>query len=153
MIFINSTNQTLYYFKDDNLLIESKISTSKYGLGCSDNSFKTPSGLHRVASKIGKGLPLGTLFRHRKPTSRIVTYKDSDDKDYITTRIMRLSGLENGHNKGEGVDSFKRYIYIHGTPYVDLLGSPHSKGCIRMSNHDIVKLFDLVEERTLVLIV
>ena len=66
---------------------------------------------------------------------------------------MRLSGLENGHNKGEGVDSFKRYIYIHGTPYLDQLGSPNSKGCIRMSNHDIVKLFDLVEERTLVLIV
>ena len=118
-----------------------------------ENSFKTPSGLHRIASKIGKGLPLGTLFRHRKPTSRIVAYKDHDDNDYITTRIMRLSGLEDGHNKGEGVDSFNRYIYIHGTPYIDQLGSPHSKGCIRMSNHDVIKLFDLVEERTLVLIV
>ena len=68
MIFVNSSNQTLYLFKEDNLIFESKVSTSKYGMGCKMNSYKTPTGLHSVSSMIGKGLPAGTLFRNRKPT-------------------------------------------------------------------------------------
>ena len=70
MIFINSSNQTLYLFKDDILIFESKISTSKYGMGCRMNSFKTPTGLHIVSSMLGKGLPSGTLFKNRRPTEK-----------------------------------------------------------------------------------
>ena len=152
MIFINSSNQTLYLFKEDNLIFESKVSTSKYGMGCKMNSYKTPTGLHSVSSMIGKGLPAGTLFRNRKPTEEVIKKTPLDNSDYITSRILRLNGLEEGKNKGGDVDSYNRYIYIHGTQHCNTLGSKQSQGCIRMSDRAIIKLFDLVNQETLVLI-
>ena len=152
MIFVNSSNQTLYLFKEDNLIFESKVSTSKYGMGCKMNSYKTPTGLHSVSSMIGKGLPAGTLFRNRKPTEKVIKKMPLDNSDYITSRILRLNGLEEGKNKGGDVDSYNRYIYIHGTPHCNTLGSKQSQGCIRMSDRAIIKLFDLVNQDTLVLI-
>ena len=152
MIFVNSSNQTLYFFKDDSLIFESKISTSKYGMGCRMNSFKTPTGLHSVASMLGKGLPAGTLFKNRRPTQKIIKEIPLDNSDYITSRILRLNGLEEGKNKGGDLDSYNRYIYIHGTPHCNTLGSKQSQGCIRMSDRDVIKLFDLVDQKTLVLI-
>ena len=68
------------------------------------------------------------------------------EDDVVQSRILWLDGLENGINKGEGVDSYSRYIYIHGTPEEWLLGEKASKGCIRMSNKDVIELFNLVEE-------
>ena len=152
MIFVNSSNQTLYLFKDDSLVFESKISTSKYGMGCKMNSYKTPTGLHRVSSMIGKGLPVGTLFKNRRPTKKVIKKIPLDNSDYITSRILRLNGLEEGKNKGDDVDSYYRYIYIHGTPHSNTLGSKQSQGCIRMSDSAVIKLFDLVDQNTLVLI-
>ena len=111
MIFINSSNQTLYLIKDDILIFESKISTSKYGMGCRMNSFKTPTGLHSVSSMLGKGLPAGTLFKNRRPTEKVIKKIPLDNSDYITSRILRLNGLEEGKNKGGDVDSYNRYIY------------------------------------------
>ena len=152
MIFVNSSNQTLYLFKDDSLIFESKISTSKYGMGCTINSLKTPTGLHSVSSMIGKGLPAGTLLKNRRPTKKVIKKNPLDNSDYITSRILRLNGLEEGKNKGGYLDSYNRYIYIHGTPHYNTLGSRQSQGCIRMSDRDVIKLFDLVDQKTLVLI-
>lgn len=152
MIFVNSSDQTLYFFKDNILVHQSRISTSIHGMGCKMNSYKTPTGLHNIASMIGYGLPAGTLFRHRKPTTKIIKEIPKDNRDYITTRILRLSGLEEGKNKGGNVDSYNRYIYIHGSPHYDKLGSRQSEGCIRMSDDDVIKLFELVDNKTLVLI-
>lgn len=152
MIFVNSSNQTLYLFKNNSLIFESKVSTSIHGMGCKMNSFKTPTGLHKVSSMIGKGLPAGTLFKNRRPTEKVVKKIPMDNSDYITSRILRLNGLEEGINKGGDVDSYNRYIYIHGTPHCNKLGSKQSQGCIRMSDSDVIKLFDLVDHKTLVLI-
>ena len=152
MIYINSLNQTLFVIKNNNLIFEAKISTSKYGMGCLEDSYKTPIGLHMIASKLGHGLPVGTLFKNRKPTKRIIKEIPISDEDYITSRILRLTGLEEGINRGDDVDSYNRYIYIHGTPHRDKLGSKQSHGCIRMSDTDVFKLFDMVELKTLVLI-
>ena len=152
MIFVNSSNQKLYLFKDDTLIFESKISTSKHGMGCKMNSLKTPTGLHRVSTMLGEGLPAGTLFKNRIPTEKVIKKIPLDNSDYITSRILRLNGLEEGKNKGGDVDSYNRYIYIHGTPHCNKLGSKQSQGCIRMSDSDVIKLFDLVDHKTLVLI-
>jgi lipoprotein-anchoring transpeptidase ErfK/SrfK len=46
----------------------------------------------------------------------------------------------------------QRFIYIHGTPDESQLGEPLSHGCIRMSNDDVIELFDLVSAGTIVLI-
>ena len=103
-------------------------------------------------SKLGEGLAPGTLFKQRRPTNKIIDYIPGDDEDYITTRIIRLGGLENGFNQNDNVDSYRRYIYIHGTPHKDKLGLSKSHGCIRMCDEDIVELFNQVEVGTLVFI-
>ena len=152
MIFVNTSNQKIFLISSNKLIFESNISSSSYGLGCLLNSNKTPTGLHIVVSKLGHKLPAGTLFKNRIPTSRIINKIPKDNNDYITSRIIRLSGLENGINKGGNVDTYDRYIYIHGTPHSDKLGRPESHGCIRMSDKNVIKLFNLIEDNELVLI-
>tara|TARA_B100001059_G_C17653978_1_gene485968 strand:- start:414 stop:875 length:462 start_codon:yes stop_codon:yes gene_type:complete len=152
MIFINTTKQKLYLLDNHEIKYEFTISTSLNGTGCQVDSNKTPTGLHTVVSMIGSGLPEGTLFKSRKPTKRIINYLPTDEYDYITSRIIRLSGLEDKINKGGEVDTYRRYIYIHGTPHTDKLGKPESHGCIRMSDHDVITLFNSIRYKTLVLI-
>jgi lipoprotein-anchoring transpeptidase ErfK/SrfK len=65
--------------------------------------------------------------------------------DVVQSRIIWLDGMEEGVNKGTGIDSYSRYIYIHGTPEEWLLGKKASKGCIRMSNSDVIELFSQLE--------
>jgi hypothetical protein len=152
MIFINTVRQKLYLLDNNKIKYEFPISTSFNGTGCQEDSYKTPIGLHTVVSKIGAGLPPGTLFKNRRPTKRIVNLLPQDQYDYITSRIIRLSGLEDDINKGGNVDTYNRYIYIHGTPHIDRLGKPESHGCIRMSDVDVINLFNSIEYKTLVLI-
>ena len=44
------------------------VSTSKFGLGDSKGSCRTPLGAHRIAAKIGTNQPKGMVFKSRKPT-------------------------------------------------------------------------------------
>ena len=60
--------------------------------------------------------------------------------------------MEEGLNKGEEIDSYLRYIYIHGTSEEGRLGKPSSHGCIRMKNKDVIDLYKIIEVGTLVLI-
>ena len=152
MIFINKKKQKLYLLANNKIKYEFSISSSYKGTGCQVDSNKTPIGLHTVISKIGNGLPAGTLFKNRKPTKKIINYLPKDKYDYITSRIIRLSGLEDKINKGGEVDTYNRYIYIHGTPHIDKLGQPESHGCIRMSDNDVITLFNSIKYKTLVLI-
>ena len=121
-------------------------------MGCREGSFQTPIGLHTITSKIGEGLAPGTLFEHRKPTNKVIDNIPDDDADYITTRIIRLGGLEDGLNHNDNVDSYKRYIYIHGTPHKDKLGHKITWLYKNVCDEDIVKLFNLVDIGTLVFI-
>ena len=152
MIFINTKKQKLYLLINHKIKYEFSISSSYKGTGCQVDSNKTPIGLHTVISKIGTGLPAGTLFKNRRPTKKIINYLPTDKYDYITSRIIRLSGLEDKVNKGGEVDTYNRYIYIHGTPHFDKLGQPESHGCIRMSDNDVINLFNSIKYKTLVLI-
>ena len=74
MIFINTTNQRLYLLDNYEIKYVFSISTSLNGTGCLEDSYKTPIGLHTVVSKIGNGLPAGTLFKNRRPTKKIINY-------------------------------------------------------------------------------
>jgi hypothetical protein len=51
----------------------------------------------------------------------------------IAHRILWLEGLEPGFNRGGNVDSFRRYIYIHGAGNETALGRPDSHGCVHLS--------------------
>jgi len=107
----------------------------------------TPRGLHRIAQKIGGGWPIGTVFKGRKPVG--ITWKGMPMAS-ITTRILWLAGLEPGFNMGGKVDSFNRYIYIHGTGDEAGIGRPASHGCVQLADKDLIPLYKLIPCGTLV---
>jgi lipoprotein-anchoring transpeptidase ErfK/SrfK len=129
------------------------VSTAKAGIGNKKDSNKTPLGRHKIQKKIGDGEPIGRIFKGRQPTKGKITKMNVSKKDYVLTRIMRLKGLEEGKNSGKDesgtvVDSYERFIYIHGTPAENKIGTPASLGCVRMYNSDVIDLFDLVNVGT-----
>jgi hypothetical protein len=137
--------------QEDRVLRSYPVSTSKYGVGNKEGSNKTPLGTHCIVSKIGRNARCGEIIESRRRTGRIARVKSVNvDKDVITTRILRLRGLEKGINKGVGIDSFKRNIYIHGTPAEHLIGKSASHGCIRMRNRDVIDLFARVKRSTVI---
>jgi hypothetical protein len=123
------------------------ISTSAFGIGQRESSNQTPLGLHRIARKIGGGDMGGTVFRSRVPVG--LTWQGMPEAR-IAHRILWLKGLERGRNSGGDVDSFKRYIYIHGLGDELSLGRPASQGCIHLGADDLIRLHDLLPEGTLV---
>lgn len=123
------------------------ISTATNGAGELNGSFRTPRGRHLVRAKIGAGAPENAVFVRRRPTGEVWTPELGQEyvgRDWILTRILWLSGSEPGRNRMGNVDTMRRYIYLHGSPDTVEMGRPGSIGCIRMSNRDIVELFDLV---------
>tara|TARA_B100001287_G_scaffold126323_1_gene106473 strand:+ start:1848 stop:2375 length:528 start_codon:yes stop_codon:yes gene_type:complete len=147
-IEISIADQKLYLYDSGELVKEYIISSSKYGEGSEDGSFKTPLGKHKISKMIGGDQPHGMRFIGRIPSEIYPIY--SEEKVFVTddvvqSRIIWLTGLEEGINSGSGIDSYARYIYIHGTPEEWLLGEKASKGCIRMSNSDVIELFNQLE--------
>ena len=156
ILLVNIQQQRLYQINVQTLLNTYIISSAENGTGNRENSGKTPLGAHFIREKFGDGAPLGAQFKARQPTGLIPPIlsgpEQTSDDDYITSRILWLSGLETDYNQGEGVDSHNRYIYIHGTDEEGRLGSPASHGCIRMANQDIINLYSEVSVATLVYI-
>jgi hypothetical protein len=116
-----------------------RISTSKFGLGNQPGSYKTPLGAHKIAGKTGEGAPLLTIFKGGVSTGKQAPLNSG--KDYVTTRVIFLAGLED-----RNANSRDRRIYIHGTPSESLIGQPASYGCIRMLNKDIVELYNFYSD-------
>ena len=127
------------------------ISTSKFGIGNKEGSNQTPLGIHRIEEKIGDDAPSGRIFKSRMDTGEN-WHPGLTDDNLILSRILRLHGLEDGINRGPGIDSYQRYIYIHGTNQEEKIGTPLSHGCVCMKNREIIELYDLVEEGTIVVI-
>ena len=150
LLIIDAQQQQLTLFDQETFVARYPVSTSAAGLGCEEGSFKTPVGWHEVLDRIGAGAPLGQVFKNRKPVSSVFDPKDATGtgtEDLILTRILRLAGREPGKNQGFGIDSYERFIYIHGTQEEDRLGTPASHGCIRMASADIAALFDILRDR------
>ncbi|MGH8718310.1 MAG: L,D-transpeptidase family protein [Burkholderiales bacterium] len=145
-------SQRLELLDDSNTVLKTyPVSTAEKGPGEEMGSYCTPRGRHVIRAKIGAGARANSVFVERRPTGEVFTPElgaQYPDRDWILTRILWLSGLERGFNRGGSVDSMRRYIYIHGTPDRMPLGRPGSKGCIRMRNADIIELFDLVPPGT-----
>src|SRR5688500_10823235 len=121
------------------------ISTSRFGLGSKEGSLKTPTGKFRIAEKIGEGMPLGTVFKSRRPVK--ATKKMLREDDLVMTRILWLDGLE-----PRNANTYERCIYVHGTNHEGQIGEPASHGCVRMRNRDLAELFDRVGVDTPVMI-
>jgi hypothetical protein len=153
-ILIDIQTQTLVLYTPEPLTFS--ISTSARGVGEEQGSFKTPQGKHRIQAKIGAGLPEGAVLVGRRFTGEIYTAhlaQQYPERDWILSRILWLSGTQPGVNRFGRVDTMQRYIYIHGCPDSAPMGAPHSMGCIRMRNQDVITLFDQVEAGTEVLII
>ena len=152
-IDVSISEQRLYLINSGNIIRSYPISSSSFGEGQIENSFKTPLGEHEVKVKIGTNVPKNQFFVSREhiPQEADIIHDPIDSSDdFITTRIMWLTGLTEGFNKGGKVDSFKRFIYIHGTHEEGLIGMKASHGCIRMLNHDVLELFKIIPLKTTV---
>ena len=144
-IDVSIRDQQLTLRQDGETVRRYPISTSRFGIGTEEGSFKTPTGNFRIAQKIGGNMPHGTIFRSRVPLGPEDPLPSTDD--LVMSRIMWLDGLDD-HN----ANTRDRFIYIHGTKHEDKIGTPASHGCIRMRNTDVVELFELVDETTPVVI-
>lgn len=137
-VVISVPDQKLALFYRGNIVKSYDVSTSKFGVGDTRGSCRTPLGLHRVAAKIGDRQPQGMVFKNRRPTGELVA-PNAPGRDPIVTRIIRLQGLEYRNR-----NAFARNIYIHGTPEERKIGRPASYGCIRMKSRDITEIYPYV---------
>lgn len=145
-VIVSVPDQRLALYQDDKLLRSYPISTSRFGLGDTPGSYRTPVGTLRVARKIGHGAQPGTVFKSRKKTGEVLP-PNAPGRDPIVTRILWLKGTDPSTR-----NAFDRYIYIHGTPEERTLGTPTSFGCVRMASSDIIDLFKRVSVGSTVVI-
>ncbi|MBU3056016.1 L,D-transpeptidase [Pseudomonas indica] len=146
-LHISIADQCLYGFAEGRLVLRLLVSTALNGAGELNGSGCTPRGLHQVRAKIGDGLPCGAVLRGRRWAGEVwspALHEQFPGRDWILTRILWLSGCERGRNRLGHVDSFRRYIYLHGTPDSEPMGVPRSHGCIRLRNTDLLDLFPRV---------
>ncbi len=154
-LYVAVKQQKMYYIVNNQVVAEYKISTAANGLGSSSGSNKTPSGLHIIREKVGEDVPMGGIIKEKVFTgtiSEIELDPVSLGSDMITSRLFHLGGMEPGINKNTPYDSYSRGIMIHGTPEEGLIGQPVSHGCVRMLNHDIIRLYDQINTGTFVVI-
>lgn len=147
LIRISLPDQRLALAVGERPLAVYPVSTARNGPGERRGSGCTPRGWHRIRIKIGAGLPLDTVFVGRRPTGEIYSPELAGrhpERDWILTRILWLTGLEPGRNRGGECDTLRRFIYIHGCPDTAPMGVPLSHGCIRMRNRDLLALFEQV---------
>jgi hypothetical protein len=154
ILFVRISTQTLQFFRAGELVRSYVISTSHRPPSNIKGSLGTPRGLHEIAERIGGEQPLGMVFKSRRPTGRHFSEvpEHADNGNLITTRILWLRGLEPGVNRGGELDTYDRYVYIHGTNRESEIGTPISAGCVLMRNLEIIELYDQVRSGDLVMI-
>ncbi|HEX8295436.1 MAG TPA: L,D-transpeptidase family protein [Chthoniobacteraceae bacterium] len=135
-LVVSVADQRMALVVEGGLVKKYPISTSKFGLGDSYGSYKTPLGRLRICDKVGENLPIGSVLKQRHATGEILPV-NAPGRDPIVTRILWLEGLESQNDNARG-----RGIYIHGTVEENRLGEPVSYGCIRMKSRDVIELFE-----------
>lgn len=140
-IVVDVAAQTLSVMDGPSVAAEFPVSTSRFGLGFEEGSFRTPTGRFIIREKIGDGAPPWTVFRARENTGQ--TTAPGGEEDLVLTRILTLDGLEPANT-----NTLERFVYIHGTNQEDLIGVPASHGCVRLRNADMIALHDMVAAGT-----
>jgi len=136
-IIVSIPDQQLAVIDRGKMITKYPISTSKFGLGDGNGTYRTPLGVLFVSAKLGDRLPTGAVIKNRMPTGEIVN-PNAPGRDAIVSRVIWLRGME-AQNRG----ARDRCIYIHGTPEERLIGRPASFGCIRMRSRDVIALYDV----------
>src|SRR4029434_3410610 len=90
-IHISIRDQLLTLKEDETPIRTYPVSTSRFGIGTEEGSFRTPIGRFRLAEKIGGEMPAGTIFQSRVPL------KPGDPlpptEDLVMSRILWLDGF------------------------------------------------------------
>jgi len=144
-IHVSVRDQQLIVKEDEQPIRTYPVSTSRFGIGTEEGSFKTPTGRFRVGAKIGGDMPNGTVFVGRVPLRPDDALPPTED--FVTSRILWLDGLDE-----QNANTRDRFVYIHGTKQEDKIGMAASHGCVRMRNADVIELFEMVDEGTPVVI-
>ena len=144
-IHVSIRDQQLIVKEDEQPIRTYPVSTSRFGIGTEEGSFKTPTGRFRVGAKIGGDMPNGTVFVGRVPLRPDDALPPTED--FVTSRILWLDGLDEQNS-----NTRDRFVYIHGTKHEDKIGMAASHGCVRMRNADVIELFEMVNEGTPVVI-
>ncbi len=155
LLLVRIGTATLQFYRRGALVKSYVVSTSKRPPSNVKNSLGTPTGLHEIAERIGAGQPPGMVFKSRVATGHHFSElsESTSAENLVTTRILWLRGLEPGVNRGGDVDSYERYIYVHGTNHEDLIPQPLSAGCVLLRALDLIELYDQVRTGDHVLIV
>jgi lipoprotein-anchoring transpeptidase ErfK/SrfK len=144
-IHVSIRDQSLTVKENEKPIRTYPVSTSRFGIGTEEGSFKTPTGRFRVAEKIGREMPNGTVFVGRVPLRPDEALPPTED--FVTSRILWLDGLDE-----QNANTRDRFVYIHGTKHEHKIGAAASHGCVRMRNADVIELFEMVNEGTPVVI-
>jgi lipoprotein-anchoring transpeptidase ErfK/SrfK len=144
-IHVSIRDQQLTVKENEKPIRTYPVSTSRFGIGTDEGSFKTPTGRFRVAEKIGRDMPDGTVFVGRAPLRPTEALPPTED--FVTSRILWLDGLDE-----QNANTRDRFVYIHGTKHEHKIGTTASHGCVRMRNADVIELFEMVDEGTPVVI-
>ena len=136
-IIVSVPDQKLALIDRGKLISKYAISTSKFGLGDGNGTYRTPLGTLFVSAKFGDRLPAGAVIKNRIATGEVVN-ANAPGRDAIVSRVIWLRGMEQQNRSARD-----RCIYIHGTPEERRLGTPASFGCIRMRSRDVIDLYDL----------
>src|SRR5438105_15504287 len=84
-IIVSVPDQQLAVIDRGKLISKYPISTSKFGLGDSNGSYRTPLGTLFVSAKFGDRLPAGSVIKNRLSTGQGVTAKASG-RDSLVSR-------------------------------------------------------------------
>ena len=144
-IHVSIRDQQLTVKENEQPIRTYPVSTSRFGIGTEEGSFKTPIGRFCVGKKIGSDMPDGTVFVGRVPLQADEGLPPTED--LVTSRILWLDGLDE-----QNANTRDRFVYIHGTQHEDKIGTVASHGCVRMRNADVIELFEMVDEGTPVVI-
>src|SRR5262249_44353600 len=90
-IHVSIRDQQLTLKENEQPIRTYPVSTSRFGIGTEEGSFKTPTGRFRVAEKIGSEMPKGTVFVGRVPLQPEQVPPLTED--LVTSRILWLDGV------------------------------------------------------------
>jgi len=71
-MIISVKDQTMLLTQNGKPVKAYKVSTSKFGLGDTPRSMRTPTGTMKVAKMIGNHAPSGAVFKSRKRTGEVL---------------------------------------------------------------------------------
>src|SRR5207237_1969400 len=92
-LIISVPDQQLAMIDRGKLISKYAISTSKFGLGDGNGTYRTPLGTLFVSAKFGDRLPAGAVIKNRVATGEVVNAHETG-REAIVSRVIWLFGVD-----------------------------------------------------------